>query len=207
MTKLEKINEKISTLLEGKKRSDEAYKAAVEAKLKQDVIKRYFNKETAKKEDLIKELERSHVTKDEMEEIVINHHFLAISNIRKSQLLFAGMVITVLLAMTVVRYRLTIPTFLVLVACGVLLALPYILLYYLMKRAEGNLKSIKLLSGTSFVYTLVLGIVFIVITLQMNASLIVVLPVLVWGAYIAEIIKLNKLISEIGEEVNVSKGK
>lgn len=137
----------------------------------------------------------------ELIEAIRSHYVISPLNLINSQYWLAMLVISMILALTVVRVGNDVITILVVLALGVSLALPFILFAQIMT-AKFSLKTIKYVSIYSAIYMSLLALALAIYTFLAEMPVLMIVPATIIAFFIWEIRKLFILIDEASNPKN-----
>lgn len=144
------------------------------------------------KEAVARELAAAKISPKKLDELLSNHFYLAPQNILYAQLFFAALCYLLTLAITVVRIGSDAMTVIFSLIIGTCLALPYILNYIALFRFK-SFKRFRNLGYISFYYSIFAGLIFVLVSIQLSLTGVILIPVLLLILYYLELKKLDKL--------------
>ncbi len=162
-----------------------------------NLVFEYLNtSEDKAREETLSKLEAQGVEHDTLDELIINHFYLAPNNLKKTQLLLALVTIFLPLSIVIVRMGNDFNSIFLVLLIGALLASPFLIFYFLIRNFL-NLNHIKLLSWISFAYSIFLSIILIFACIRLELLGVIFIPGLILFFYFLELLKLNKLIQQL----------
>lgn len=151
----------------------------------------------ADNEELQSKLEELKLSKTKLEDLVSQHYYLAPRNLRRAQLMFAALSITVALALAAVRISNDIKLMAAVTGLGVLIALPYIGFHRFYGTLQ-ELQKVDFVSKVSFAYTVAVAIFFTSVCIFLNLIGVILIPLLMSGFFFIELKKLQRLLAVLG---------
>ncbi len=148
------------------------------------------------------ELKKIGIEKEERENILKGHYYLSPGNIMKSQRLFGVLTILMMLSLSALRFGNDVNIIVFFIILGMFISIPFFVFYFLFKKTY-KINNILILAFISFIYSLFIGILFIIFSISQMIIGITFFPIMLWIVYVLELRKLyilfNKL-KEIGNE-------
>lgn len=147
------------------------------------------------------QLHEKGLNEDSITSLLDNHFYLSPKNILYGQWLIGLFIISITIALTVVR---TGTDFLILFFVGLLATLvssPFFVFAFLIKR-NFSLNSLKTLTIVSMVYFFIISIVFIIYFLAVGLFGLILIPTALSIFYFLEIAKLKKLLIYLDQQHN-----
>jgi hypothetical protein len=162
-----------------------------------DLVFEYLNTSDDKtRGETLSKLEAQGVEQDTLDELIINHFYLAPNNLKKTQILLTLVTIFLPLSIVIVRMGNDFSSILLVLLLSTLLASPFFIFNFLIRNLL-NLNHIKVLSWVSFAYSMFLSIILVVICIRLELLGVIFIPLLILFFYFLELLKLNKLIKQL----------
>lgn len=147
---------------------------------------------------IVKFLKDHHVSKQKFKDVLSQHYYLSPRNLLRAQILLALLCATTALSLASVRIGTDLVVVAMLTGIGALVGCPYILFYYLLKRAR-SWKNFWVVCNISFSYTLLVAALFSAVCLLINVVGVILIPLAMCIFFFIELRKLDRLHSEFAK--------
>lgn len=136
--------------------------------------------------------DRHNLTIKQVEQVLDSHYYLSPKNLSKAQLLIA--ILTIIMSLTITIVRTNNDWFLIVVSLviGLAASIPFFIIYLLVRNLR-NMAKFEALTKISLIYLIFLAALFAVVAVNSQIYGAILIPVLVIGFYILELVKFNKL--------------
>lgn len=151
---------------------------------------------SAERDNVLKLLKETKVPVKKLDEILANHFYLAPQNLVRAQLFLALLCYLLTLAIMVVRVGSDFVTLMLALVIGTIAALPYLFNYFLLSKLK-SFSRFKFFAQLGLLYSFFSAFVFIIITLELKLTGVILIPILLLALYWNELAKLRTLIKEL----------
>jgi hypothetical protein len=161
-----------------------------------DEVLFHYLQEQVSEEKWEKLLREYDIKQKDLEDMIDSHFYLAPANLKRSQWMLALLVIFISLTITMVRVNNDWAVILFTTITASAVALPFLLVYLLMRAAK-NLDQLRFLAFVSLFYGIFATILFIAVALSIDLAGSVLIPIIIAVLYAVELGKLTKLIRRL----------
>jgi hypothetical protein len=140
-------------------------------------------------------IETGNIQLKKYDDYLVNHFYRAPVNILRAQISLAMLVVVIILALAAVRLGTDFSGVLFFLVIGVVLALPYIFIFFVLKTVRQE-QLFLIVTAASFIYSLFLALSFALISTTIGLLGVILIPVLILIFYALEIKKLIHLFNK-----------
>lgn len=140
-------------------------------------------------------IETGNIHLKKYDDYLVNHFYRAPVNILKAQISMAMLVVVIILALAAVRLGTDFAGVLFFSIIGMLLALPYVFIFFVLKAVKEE-QLFLIVTTVSFVYSFFLSVTFALVSSAIGLLGVILIPMLILIFYALEIKKLIQLFNK-----------